>query len=210
MQVPNVIPRPTLHRLFQTLANQRPTMSLAEKKALAGPDSFVFDNAEWIKLWYDPGHMVHSACGALTAYRAITVSGDLLWYVSSTTGEPAYHSCADDPCVAIDEALQSRERRNTVMVRWDEIEEIAKDLWRGRQKFDVLLEDAQASPLSAQEIDGFMNSVGLGNLTRISGRTAAMLMKIEPQLGFVIFEAWQRHLAIRPRLVPVEVQIAVS
>ena len=40
---------------------------------------------------------------------------------------------------------------------------------------------------------GFLRGIGFADIKRISGRLAAMLMKVEPQMGFVIFEAMQRQ-----------------
>ena len=39
----------------------------------------------------------------------------------------------------------------------------------------------------------FMARMGMPNVQKISGRSAALLMKIDPQLGFVIREAHRRH-----------------
>jgi hypothetical protein len=37
------------------------------------------------------------------------------------------------------------------------------------------------------------------NVRRMPGRLAAMLMKVEPQMGFVIYEALQRHRSASPQ-----------
>lgn len=199
MQVPAFLSsRPPLNQLFETLAKERQMMSLIEKEVLAGAGSFLFDNSNWVKLWYDPGYAVTSDCGGATAYRAITVDGDLLWFVFAKGKKLGFHATQSDPVAAIEEAKATWAHRKAVRSRWDEVEEVARDLWRGTQKFDVRIEDAHASPLCTRGVEGFMGSVGLGGLTRISGRTAVMMMKIEPQVGFVIFEAWQRHLASSP------------
>lgn len=199
MQVPAFLSsRPPLNQLFETLAKERQMLSLIEKEVLAGSGSFVFDNTNWVKLWYDPGYAVASDCGTMTAYRAITADGDLLWFVFGDGKKLGFHATETDPVAAMEEAKAAWAHRKAVRTRWDEVEEVSRDLWRGTQKFDVRIEDAHASPLCTQGIEGFMGSVGLGGLTRISGRTAAMMMKIEPQVGFVIFEAWQRHLADTP------------
>jgi len=68
------------------------------------------------------------------------------------------------------------------------------DLRRGRRHLRVSVEDAHASPLCSLGIEGFCASMGLAQVPAISGRLAGWLMRIEPQLGFVIDAAWQRHM----------------
>jgi hypothetical protein len=184
-----------IQSLFQTLARQRQMTSLIDQEILASGDTFSYDKADWVKLWCDPGHAVTSDCGTITAYRAITIDGTLLWYVFREGKTRGYHASAQDPIAAIDEASNAWMRRKQIKARWKDIEKIATDLRTGRQSFEVRVSDAHASPLCSLGIDGFMRSVGLGGFSRISGRLAGMLMKVEPQLGFVIYEAWRRMQA---------------
>jgi hypothetical protein len=170
-------------------------MSLMEKEFLAASDAFLFDKTDWVKLWYDPGHAIRSDCGKITAYRAITRRGQLLWYVFHTEKSRGYHASCSSPHAAIEEAQAVWVHRRLVKSQWSDVQRIAQDLASGKAKFDVRIEDAHASPLCTLGIDGFLSSVGLARVTRISGRMAALLMKLEPQMGFVIYEAWQRHKA---------------
>lgn len=182
-----------LEALFFKLASTRQMMSLMEKDILAGSDEFVFDNTDWVKLWYDPGHEVTSDCGTIRAVRAITTKGQLLWYVFGAGKSRGYHATQDDPFAAIDAAKEVWARRRYVKTEWDFVETLARELRQGTRKLDVRIEDAHASPLCTLGIEGFMTSIGLKNVTKISGRLAGLLMKMEPQLGFVIFQAWQRQ-----------------
>lgn len=185
-------PRPGLTKLLQLLAGQRQMMSLIEKDILAASGTFEFDKRDWVKLWFDPGNVVTSDCGTVRAYRAITIEGTLMWYVFTDGKRRGYHAISGDPFAAMEEARTAWQRRRQIKARWGDIEAIARDLRSGRKSFEVRISDAHASPLCTLGIDGFMRSVGLGGFSRVSGRMAGMLMKIEPQLGFVIYEAWLR------------------
>ena len=200
---------PTLPLLFQELASTRQMMSLMEKEFLAGSGAFVFDKADWVRLWYDPEHAIRSDCGTMTAYRAITVGGQLLWYVFTDGKTRGFHAIETDPFAAMEAADRALARRKMIRAdHWDRIETVASDLRNGRQKFSVSLDDAHRSPLCTLGIEGFMQSVGLGRVQQINGRLAGFLFKIEPQVGFVIHEAWLRALDQEAPLTQTEAQIA--
>ncbi len=186
---------PAFTDLLHKLAGQRQMMSLLEKEILAQAENFVFDKTDWVKLWYDPDYVVRSECGRKRAYRAITLGGDLLWYVFSDGKSRGYHALCDDPVEAMELAEAVWLQRKQIKSQWRDVERIAKDLRRGQTSFDVTLEDAHRSPLCTLGIEGFMASMGMASVQKLSGRFAAFLMTFEPQLGFVIFEAWKRHQA---------------
>lgn len=192
MKTYSASPRPTEPELFQKLARQRQMMSLIEQEILAGAGFFSFDKADWVKLWRDPGHAVTSDCGRITAYRAITLEGTLLWHVFHADKKRGYHATEADPFEAMELAVDSWTRRRQVRARWGEVEKIARDLRTGRQRFDVLVSDAHRSPLCTLGTQGFLNAIGMGHVNGLNGRLAGMLMKVEPQLGFAIYEAYQR------------------
>lgn len=187
------MPRLSNEVLFTRLACERQMTSLIDKAFIAGSDLFVFDKTNWVNLFYDPENVVTSDCGQVRAFRAITYQGDLLWFCFTNGKTFGYHALGDDPFVAIEEAQDAWRRRAYVKQRWDEVQSMARELIKGTQKFDVLYEDAEASPLCLLGIDGFLARIGMPKASRLSGRTAALLMKLEPQLGFVIFEAMQRE-----------------
>lgn len=188
-------PRPNLRKILQLLAGQRPMMSLMEKEILTVSGEFAFDKRDWVKLWYDPGNVVFADCGTVRAYRAVTIEGTLLWYVFRDGKARGYHASASDPFTAMQDAQHAWQRRRQIKARWRDIEALGQDLRSGRQSFEIRVSDAHASPLCTLGIDGFMRSLGLSGFSRISGRMAGLLMKIEPQLGFVIYEAWLREQA---------------
>lgn len=179
--------------LFLRLAAERQMISLIDRHLLARADSFRRDTSDWVKLWYDPGNARVSDCGQMTAYRAITDAGRTLWFVFTPRKTKGYHALTDCHIEAMAMAQHAWQRRRIVRSEWRQVEALARDLRAGRVRMDVRMEDAQASALCTLGIEGFLAGVGLARVTRISGRLAGWLMKIEPQMGFVIYEAQRRH-----------------
>ena len=175
------------------LANQRQMTSLIEREIISAGEDFVFDRTDWVPLYYDKGYVVTSECGTARAYRAVTTKGQLLWLVFHPNKTRGYHAIESDPVEAIQAAKDAWARRRYVRQNWAEVKSAANDLMLGRQKFEITLEDAEASPLCTLGIQGFLKGIGLPRVRRMSGRLAAMLMKVEPQMGFVIYEAMQRQ-----------------
>ena len=177
------------------LAQTRRMTSLMEIEiASAGPD-MVFTKADWVPLYFDRGNGVTSDCGQITAYRAMTLKGHFLWMVFARDKSRGYHASTQDPHDAIDMARQSWAQRRAVRQEWDLVERTARDLIRGRQRFDVRIEDLHASPLCHLGGEGFRRAIGCGRVSRMPGWLAALAMKIEPQMGFVLHAAIQRHAA---------------
>ncbi|MEP5152688.1 hypothetical protein [Planktotalea sp.] len=189
------------------LAQQRQMTSLIDKEIISSGGTFEFDKTDWVPLYYDTGYAVRSECGAAMAYRAVTMDAQLLWLVFTPSKRRGYHATAHDPVQAIADAKAAWARRSMVRQNWQMVEQTARDLRRFQQRFDVRIEDAQTSPLCSLGIEGFLRSIGMGRVERISGWLAGWLMKVEPQMGFVIFEAMQRHGAKAPSIsgaVPAE------
>jgi hypothetical protein len=184
--------------LFHKLANTRPTLSNAEADALVKANPFTYVDRTWVTLWYDPAHMVTSDCGRMTAYRAITATGDLLWYVAPDGDAPVYHAQCADPFEAMEHAAASVGIRSDVARRWAHIERLAGELRNGTLEFDVTFEDARHSPVCPTGFRTVMASLGLFGARTMSGRVAAMLMRVEPSVGFIIHTAWIRSLMTAP------------
>ncbi|MEO0402181.1 MAG: hypothetical protein AAF214_07380 [Pseudomonadota bacterium] len=182
-------------RLLKTLAAERASSSPSERAANPGADAFVHDTSHWVSLWYDQDNACPSDFGTMTAYRAITVQGDLIWYVVFENGASVYHALCDDPREAITQASEAQSAQRQLMDQWHSVQAIARDLLAGRQKFDVTLDDAHIAPMCPLGFRAVMASAGLFGFKRISGKTAARLMKAEPQMGFVIYAAWMRARA---------------
>ncbi len=179
------------------LAKARPNTSLLEAEFLANEPDFVFDKSDWVPLYYDTQHAFASDCGTITAYRAHTLKGDWMWFVFREGKARGYHAACDDPQQAITMAKASWAGRRAVRADWDRVEQTARDLLLGRQRFDVRVEDLEASPLCDLGICGFRSAIRMDNVTRIPGWVAALLMKVEPQMGFVIHAAMERHAATK-------------
>lgn len=175
------------------LAKQRQMTSLIDKEIISSGGAFVFDKTDWVPLYYDTGYAVRSDCGDIIAYRAATLSGQLLWLVFTTGKKRGYHAIADDPVQAMADAKAVWARRAMVRANWEDVTRTAGELRAFRARFDIRIEDAEASPLCSLGIEGFMRAIGMGHVRRMPGWLAGWLMKLEPQMGFVIYEAMQRH-----------------
>jgi len=177
----------------QLLAKQRQMTSLIDKEIISSGNELVFDRTDWVPLYYDKGYAVTSDCGTATAFRAATLDHQLLWLVFTNGKSRGFHAMTDCPVAAIVEAQDVWMRRGEIRRDWYLVERAARNLMTGRARFRVRLADAHASPLCTLGIEGFLQSLGLGRVKSVSGRTAALLMQIEPQVGFVIYEAMQRE-----------------
>ena len=189
----HLAPPPCLRgALFETLAAQRTLDVCATGQADAGADAFIFVDRTWVTLWYDPRHAIPSACGSMTAYRAITTTGDLLWYVASENAGPVYHAQCATPAEAILHAKIALGLRGGTNGRMTQIHRLAQDLRNGTISFDVIDDDARGA---ARRPIAFRALLALGALfgqRGISGRTAALLMRLDPDMGSIIQSAARR------------------
>lgn len=179
----------------QLLVQERGPGTMSYRKIIEGSADMVHYRADRVPLYYDRGNKVASACGKIAAYRAVTLRGQFLWLVFHEDKALGYHALCLDAGKAIAMAQDAWARCRAVRQEWDTVERTARDLIWGRQRFDVRIEDLWASPLCHLGFEGFRRAIGMGRVSRISGRAAALLMKIEPQMGFVIHAAMQRHAA---------------
>ena len=180
-------------QLKSRLTKCRQMMSLVDQEIAAASDDIQFVAENWVPMWIDEGNIVTSDCGQLRAIRAIGFDGALMWFIKHPDKSHGYHSGETCPFAAFEDATSAWRRRREVRAEWRDVEKIAADLLAGRKSFKVTRADAYASPLCSAGIDGFMTRMGMSNVQTISGRSAALLMKVDPQLGFVIREAHRRH-----------------
>lgn len=185
-------------RLKSMLVKHRQMQSLMEKEIAVLSDDFEFTTENWIHLWVDHAQQVLSECGTTRAFRGISVDEEPMWLVRHRDKIYGYHSLAKDPVTAIEEAQRAWMHRKEVRRNWAQVEEIARDLAAGRLKFDVHVEDAYASPLCTAGIKAFMKRFRISHVKSITGRRAAMLMRADNQVGFVIHEAWKREMSAQP------------
>lgn len=189
--LPTPAPAPVPHRraaMFEVLAGERPDAQGYDPEA----DAFVYVDRTWVTLWYDPDHSVRSQCGGMIAYRAITTTGDLLWYVAPAGEAPVYHAQCADPYEAIEHATVALGAQGDLNRRWMHIERVAQDLRAGRARFDVTWADARTAQVAPAGFRALMAVTGVCGAPRLSGRVAAMLMKLDPSMGHIIYAAWLR------------------
>ena len=177
----------------QKLAFQRPMTSLLDRELLAISDDIVEECENWIRAFVDYGHAIQCPNGQATAFKALDASdGAFFWLVRRDGKHHGFHSRAVDPYDAIDEAHAAWQRRRQVRQDWAFVERLMRDALLGRNQFKVRVEDAHSSPLCGMGIDAFLTRMRLEHVREISGRMAAILMWIDPQVGFVLYEAHRR------------------
>ena len=188
-------PAPAPHHrdaLFKTLVGEREDRPDGCSDKQRGVDSFTFVDRDWVTLWYDPEHAVRSHCGGMTAYRAITTTGELLWYIAPEGKAPVYHAQCADPFEAIEHSTVALGAQNDLNLRWAFIERLAQDLRSGAQAFDITLGDVKRSPVAPVALRTLLSCLSRLGIRRVPARLVAALMKIDPSLGFVIHTAWMR------------------
>lgn len=188
-------PDPILSKqqLQSMLVNTRQMVSLIDREIAMATSDIKRETVNWVPMWVDWGHTVRSDCDTATAVRAISDRGEFLWYVRHDTKKHGYHSQCDGPFEAIDEAMQAWHKRKAVRSMWPQVSALSRDLVLGRQNFRITMEDAEQSALCTLGVKWFRDRMHLSKKQSLSGRSAAMLMKIEPQVGFVIYEAALRE-----------------
>lgn len=179
-------------QLQNTLINTRQMVSLIDREIALTSTDIKRETVNWVPMWVDWGHTVRSDCDTATAVRSISDRGELLWYVRHDSKKHGYHSLCVDPFDAIEDAMQAWDKRKTVRSIWPEVCALARDLMVGRQRFEITMEDAEQSALCTLGIKWFRDRLHISRKQSLSGRSAAFLMKVEPQVGFVIYEAAQR------------------
>ena len=184
--------------LRNQLVNTRQMTSLLDRELALATNEVKRETINWVPMWVDWGHAIRSDCNTATALRAITDRSELLWYVRHDTKKHGYHSLHSDPFEAIHEALGAWQKRKLVRAEWQQVHHLSRDLIVGRKRLTVTREDAEDSALCTLGIKWFADRFKLSRKRSISGRTAALLMKVEPQLGFVIHQAALRENLLGP------------
>lgn len=185
--------RPGRAERMQTLIMARPMTSLLEKEILLATDTIRTGRDRWLRPLYDPDHAVSVDRGRTVAYRAIDKNGAILWLVRNQAESMQYHSMHSDPFAALDEAEAAFARRRPANADWAGVEALTRDLMRFRRRLTVTLADAREAGLSPAAIAGFCNRLGVGRQGRMSGWLAAILTRLEPDLGYVLYAAARRQ-----------------
>lgn len=182
------------HQLRLKLAMDRQMTSLIDRELASTSASIVREQEDWVDAFIDYDHVVSFDGGETRAYRAVCVSeGTLFWLVRRTGKTKGYHSECTDPLAAVEQAQAAWRNRKLIRGNWEAVERLARDLMLGRTRLRVLIEDAYSSPLCKMGVSAFMRRMRISGVTEVSGRLAAILMRIEPQVGFVIYQAHLRE-----------------
>ncbi len=174
--------------VLKALVQVRGDLSLIEQE-FAIEAQVQRETADWVPMWVDMENSVRSDRHGATAYRAITDEGTLLWYVCRDGKKKGYHSPASRAIDAFEDAAQCWHLRREIKKNWSQLQALQMDLVLGRTSVDVTVADARGGGLCVMGIEGFMRRIGIAKVTRISGRFAALLMRIEPQVGFALYHA---------------------
>ena len=181
--------------LKQRLLHVRPGISGPELSLGDLARDMVFNRSDWVSAWEDRRHVVWTNDLAFSATRAITRQGRLIWMVRSPGVRRPYHARASTAAAAIQEASLARQRRAEFRHHKEEVRRIVRELRFLRVRHDVTVEDAYASPLCEEGVDGFLRALRLPRFRRFPGWLIAWLQIFDRQVEFVLFEARKRHLS---------------
>lgn len=175
--------------LRKALINTRQMTSLIDREMALSLDVVKRETVNWVPMWVDWGNTVRSDCDTATAIRAISDKNEMLWYVRHDRKKHGYHSSQSDPFSAFKEAMAAWKKRAEVRAEWANVKSLSRDLMLGRENFRVTMNDAEKSALCPLGIKWFRDRMRIAHKQNVSGRTASLLMKVEPQMGFIIHEA---------------------
>ena len=123
----------------------------------------------------------------------MTDDGQFIWLVQHMERRLAFHTIGHDPEMAFRRAQEAWQKCDAMQPHRTEMRALIRDLILGRERFDVSVVDAADSPLSSVEVRGFLSRMGLSRKHRSSGRMAALMALVEPQMGMVIWLAHKRQ-----------------
>ena len=181
--------------LQRCLLADRPGISGIELSLGSLSGEMVFSKSDWVSAWEDTLHVVWSDDRKLSATRAITRQGRLIWLVRAEGFRRAYHARALNAESAFREARSAWRRREEFRARKAEIRRIVREMRFLKVRHEVTVEDAYASPLCEEGVDGFLRSLRLDQYHRFPGWLIAWLHAVDRQIGFVLYEARKRHEA---------------
>ena len=183
--------RPGRRQRMQTLIMARPMTSLMEKEILLATDAVQPGRDRWVGALVDTGHFVPSRNGRLIAWRAIDRQARLFWLVVSRFEAMQYHASHASAHDALAEAEAAFARRRLARRHRTEIEALCQGLLRFRRHLTVTRDDAVMAGLSPLAIGSFCDRWGFGG--SIPGWLAALLIRVEPDIGFALLAAARRQ-----------------
>ena len=171
----------------------RPMTSLLDKEILLATDMIQPGADRWVGALVDCGNFVPAEDGRIVAWRAIDRRGQLFWLVVSRFEAMRYHATTASAHAALAEGCAAFARRRRAKRHWPEIEALTHDLLHFRRRLTVTRDDARDGGLSLLAITSFCDRLGLGGRVGIPGWLAAMLMRLEPDIGFALLAAARRQ-----------------
>ena len=184
---------PGRRQRMERLIMARPMTSLLDKEILLATDMIQPGSDRWVGALVDCGHFVPARDDRTVAWRAIDRRGVLFWLVTSRFEAMRYHATTPGPHAALAEAATAFARRRSARRHWPEIQTLRADLLHFRRRLTVTRADAQTGGLSLLAIASFCDRLGLGGRPGIPGWLAAMLMRLEPDIGFALLAAAHRQ-----------------
>ena len=185
--------RPDRRQRMETLIMARPMTSLLDKEILLATDMIQPGADRWVGALVDCGNFVPAEDGRIVAWRAIDRRGKLFWLVVSRFEAMRYHATTASAHAALTEGSAAFARRRRAKRHWPEIEALTHDLLHFRRRLTVTRDDARDGGLSLLAITSFCDRLGLGRRFGIPGWLAAMLMRLEPDIGFALLAAARRQ-----------------
>ena len=171
----------------------RPMTSLLDKEILLATDMIQPGADRWVGALVDCGNFVPAEDGRIVAWRAIDRRGQLFWLVVSRFEAMRYHATTASAHAALTEGCAAFACRRRAKRHWPEIEALTHDLLHFRRRLTVTRDDARAGGLSLLAVTSFCDRLGLGGRVGIPGWLAAMLMRLEPDIGFALLAAARRQ-----------------
>jgi hypothetical protein len=187
--------RPSARRHKALLRAQRNDGHWRETSLEFQPDRLVFHRSDWVSVWLDLRQIALSRDGLITATRAITPYGRLLWLVRHCDHKRPFHSREADATAAFADAEAAWARRRQHRAVRSEVADIVRDLRRFRKRYRVTLDDAYRSPLCDEGVDGFLTTLGIAGFRSYPGWLIAWFYGFDRQVGYVLYEAHRRQTA---------------
>ncbi|UWQ23109.1 hypothetical protein [Jannaschia sp. W003] len=173
----------------------RPDLSLVEQEILSDGPHLERNTDNWVRSWVDRDHVVTHRSGRVTATRAITDSGLLIWMVQLQGNRFAFHADREGVDDAFRQASEARRARKAIAARWDEYRALRRRIFLGDRKLRITVDDARRAGLCELGIQGFLHRFGLGGRADFPGRLLAVLSYLDRQVGYAVYAGHTRQQA---------------
>ena len=153
----------------------------------------LYTDENWIRMKVDVGHVQTLGDGVTSVYRAIDLSGRLMWIFRS----PHHRHCFPSRAYRLNEAAQEEafavRQRAEISAEWPRVLPVLDGVGAGRIEFEVYPEDGVAGGLAETAIEAFLERHGLDVRHSLPAAGAYGMIEIEPLVAFAIYAAWLRE-----------------